>query len=299
MPLLVSKPEWEKLSFYQNSRSLSRPPLVDEINCKDNEFNCKVDEINCKALYLASSRSRYLNLRPKIRVPTSKKLKTEPNVGQFFPQLPECLKVKLKMFQNQYSVTCNTSKPFLLFQGNLSFKRIKFNKWALNPIVFVNRYRWKIFAQTCQKTVQVIQEKLQNTIKVSFNDTCKHFHVPRNCKFFPNCQFILKSIDFIGRRQDVSVSSLHAERRKSYTIASLSIKTNIQKQLCFAANISVLVDLMCKELATLIYDTNLSSLYLGASTIRLLIALSESRILFMSNAAASQSIIGTIYWHAD
>ncbi|KII67785.1 hypothetical protein RF11_12320 [Thelohanellus kitauei] len=42
MLLLVSKPERKKLSFCPNSRSLSRLPFVDEINCKDNEFNCMI-----------------------------------------------------------------------------------------------------------------------------------------------------------------------------------------------------------------------------------------------------------------
>ncbi|KII62654.1 hypothetical protein RF11_04829 [Thelohanellus kitauei] len=63
MPLLVSKPEWEKLSFYQNSRSLSRPPLVDEINCKDNEFRCKCPNLKVKT----GTRSSNRNIQKKTR----------------------------------------------------------------------------------------------------------------------------------------------------------------------------------------------------------------------------------------
>ncbi|KII65953.1 hypothetical protein RF11_14894 [Thelohanellus kitauei] len=79
---------------------------------------------------------------------------------------------------------------------------------------FVNRYRWIIFAQACQESTQVIQDQIYNIIIASYNYTQKSFHVSCSCRFIPNCQFILKSIYFIGRRQDIAVPSLHAEVQK-------------------------------------------------------------------------------------
>jgi len=71
------------------------------------------------------------------------------------------------------------------------------------------------------------------------------------------------------------------------------------QELCFTADVRALVDLKCKKNSRLlIFDSTLRSLSLDMSAIRLLIVLSESGILFMSETASSPNIILTISWQA-